>query len=181
VSVERPTLFAPEELALRPAAPVRLRELAGRAARGRPASQRDEDARTMVRLRELGEDLARRFGLRWRALDPERDGVNGHYGICYEDGRIRIRLRHARTRRLLKESSLVDTLCHELAHLKHLDHSLRFQRLYVRILGEARRLGYYRPGTHDASRPRQLSLFRAETCGTRRTDERVRTRNAGSV
>lgn len=135
----------------------------------------------MARLRDLGEDLARRFGLRWRALDPERDGVNGHYGICYEDGRIRIRLRHARTRRLLKESSLVDTLCHELAHLKHLDHSLRFQRLYARILGEARRLGYYRPGPHAASRPRQLSLFRAGTCGTGRAGERARNSDARSL
>jgi len=121
----------------------------------------------MDRLRSFGDELARRFGLRYRALDPERDGVTAHYGICYEDGRIRIRLRHARTRRLLKESSLIDTLCHELAHLRHLDHSLRFRRLYGRILDEARRLGYYRPGPGDASRPRQLALFRDEDCGTR--------------
>ena len=177
---ERPALFAPGELALVPAPQVRLRELAARAAR-RAAPGRDEDARMMSRLRGLGADLARRFGLSYTALDPERDGVNGHYGICYEDGRIRIRLRHARTRRLLKESSLVDTLCHELAHLRHLDHSLRWERLYARILDEARRLGYYRPGPGDAPRPRQLSLFRSGACGTRAHAGRGRTNDAGAV
>ena len=163
---ERPALFAPGELALVASPAVRLRELAARS-RARPEPGRAEDVRAIGRLRELGADLARRFGLSFTTLDPERDGVNGHYGICYEDGRIRIRLRHARTRRLLKESSLVDTLCHELAHLRYLDHSLRWERLYVRILAEARRLGYYRPGRNEPPRPRQLSLFRSGACGTR--------------
>jgi hypothetical protein len=118
----------------------------------------------MDRLRGFGLELARRFDLRWKCLVAERDGVFGHYGICYEDGEIRIRLRHARTGRLLKESSLVDTLCHELAHLRHLDHSERFRRLYERILSEARRLGWYRPGPADERRPTQLSLF-GDGCG----------------
>ena len=128
------------------------------------------------RLRGIAEDLARRFGLRYLSIDAERDGVVAHYGICYEDGRIRIRLRHARTRRLLKESSLVDTLCHELAHLRYLDHSQRFRRLYARILGEARRAGYYRPGP-EAIRPRQLALFRLADCGIR-PDSRLGAREA---
>ena len=73
----------------------------------------------MVRLRRWGGDLAASFDLGWRSLDAEQDGVTEHYGICYEDGVIRIRLRHATTGKLLKESSLVDTVCHELAHLRH--------------------------------------------------------------
>jgi len=120
----------------------------------------------MLHLRGLGSDLCRRFGLHCTALNPERDDVTAHYGICYEDGVIRIRLRHARTGRLLKESSLVDTLCHELAHLRYLDHSPRFRRLYLRILETARELGYYRPGRCEDSGPRQLSLFGAGACGT---------------
>jgi len=113
----------------------------------------------MERLRAMGLELAVRFRLSWKALEAERDGVNGHYGICWRDGTIRIRLRHAKTDRLLKESSLVDTLCHELAHLRYFDHSVRFRRFYRQILEEARNLGYYRPGpgeTHERKRQRVL-------------------------
>jgi hypothetical protein len=39
----------------------------------------------------------------------------------------------------------VDTLCHELAHLKHFDHGVRFQAFYRRMLEYARRQGIYRP------------------------------------
>ena len=119
------------------------------------------------RLRTWGSELARAFNLRYRSIEPERSGVNGHYGICYEDGEIRIRLRHAKTGRLLKESSLVDTLCHELAHLRHFDHSPRFRRFYGGILDRARGLGYYRPGPLGSG-PRQLSLFDEQSCGTGR-------------
>jgi hypothetical protein len=117
----------------------------------------------MERMRRIGADLARAFGLRLAVLEAERDGVNGHYGVCYKDGLIRIRLRHAVTGRFLKESSLVDTLCHELAHLRHFDHSPAFKDLYLRILEEARRRGHYRPGPEW--RYGQLSLFEGG-CGT---------------
>lgn len=162
-------LFAAEELALRPAPAVRLRELAARPQRAATARERraDEDAQLLASLRRQADDLARIHHLRPFRIDLERDGVVGHYGICYADGQIRIRLRHARTGRPLKESSLVDTLCHELAHLRHLDHSIRFRRLYAKILDSARERGYYRPGPSEhAARPRQLSLFDAGSCGT---------------
>jgi hypothetical protein len=165
----QPRLFDRDELRLEATGQARLRRLIRLPVR--PPSAREarieEDERAMRRLRGWGAELARSFGLRIAALDPEKDGVNGHYGICYEDGVIRIRLRHARTGRLLKESSLVDTLCHELAHLRYMDHSPRFQRLYQRILAAARERGYYRPGPADAGRPRQLALF-GGTCGTGR-------------
>ena len=161
-----PRLFAAEEMTLRPSPQVRLRQIAARAPWNAERPFRfDEDLEMMTRLRRWGADLARRFGLRYKSLDPEQDGVVEHYGICYEDGVIRIRLRHATTRKLLKESSLVDTLCHELAHLRHLDHSIRFRRLYSKILNKARQLGYYRPGSGDTRKPRQLTLFEAGACG----------------
>ena len=127
---EAPRLFAREELVLRATGQARFRAMVRRPSL--PLSEierrKDEDRATMAKLREWGIELAGSFQLRWKCLLAERAGVVDHYGICYEDGEIRIRLRHATTGRLLKESSLVDTLCHEIAHLRHLDHSERFER-----------------------------------------------------
>jgi hypothetical protein len=49
------------------------------------------------------------------------------------------------TGRALRYSSLVSTLCHELAHLRHFHHGPEFQDLYQRLLAWARREGIYRP------------------------------------
>ena len=128
--------------------------------------------------------LARVFGLGYRTIEAERAGVRRRLGVCYADGTIRIRLFHASTGRPLKYSSLVDTLCHELAHLRHFNHGLRFQAFYRRILEHARSEGIYRPGReapspgptrlraprrqlaalaarggHAVRRPEQLTLF----------------------
>jgi hypothetical protein len=160
------TLFSPGELELRPSGITRLKRMAriGGAWLSESERRTAETRHTMERLREQASVLCVMHGLGLRALLAERDGVNAHYGICYEDGEIRIRLRHARTGKLLKESSLVDTLCHELAHLRHLNHGPHFRRLYQRILDDARELGYYRPGP-EARAPRQAELFEGR-CGT---------------
>ena len=81
------------------------------------------------------------------------------------------------TGRPLKYSSLVNTLCHELAHLRHFNHGLRFRAFYAELLEYARREGIYQPGraapagepwsepsaarTRRADRPQetQLTLF----------------------
>lgn len=127
-------------------------------------------------MRRLNRDaavIAARFGLRYRSIEAEAARVKRRYGICYSDGTIRIRLRHAVTRKPLKYSSLVSTLCHELAHLKHFDHGVGFQGFYAAILEYARDQGIYRPrhreaapiSPGDATRepvdraPRQLRLF----------------------
>jgi hypothetical protein len=91
--------------------------------------------------------IARVFGLRYRSISPERPQVKRRLGVCYRDGSIRIRLWHATTGRALAYSSLVDTLCHELAHLRHFNHGRRFQALYRQILEHARREGIHRPGS----------------------------------
>ena len=89
--------------------------------------------------------ICARFRLRYRVLEAERANVKRRYGVCYSDGTIRIRLRHATSGNALKYSSLVNTLCHELAHLKHFNHGQRFQTLYAEILGWARRENIYQP------------------------------------
>src|SRR5678815_3624275 len=104
---------------------------------------------TLLLIEELERDaarLARVFSLRYRANEPERPQVKRRLGVCYRDGTIRIRLFHATPGRPLKYSSLVDTLCHELAHLRHFNHGRRFQTFYRRILEHARSIGIYRPG-----------------------------------
>jgi hypothetical protein len=99
----------------------------------------------LVRIQRDGALIAARFGLRYRAIEAERPRVKRRYGVCYADGTIRIRLRHAKTGEPLKYSSLVNTLCHELAHLRHFDHGVRFRRFYAQILEFARDSGLYRP------------------------------------
>jgi predicted metal-dependent hydrolase len=100
----------------------------------------------IARLALDARTIARAFGLEYRAIEAERPGVRRRLGVCFADGTIRIRLFHASTGRPLKYSSLVDTLCHELAHLRHFNHGLRFQSFYRRVLEHARREGIYRPG-----------------------------------
>lgn len=114
---------------------------------------RQEQRAALEQLRRDARVLAERFGLPLRSIDAEAPRVRRRYGICYDDGSIRIRLRHARTRRLLKYSALVDTLCHELAHLRHFNHGARFQRLYARILDYARARGIYRPTPRGVALP----------------------------
>src|SRR5574338_518382 len=79
-------------------------------------------------------------------LNRDAERIARRFGVCFADGRIRIRLRHVSTGRSLKYSSLVNTLCHELAHLRHFNHGPRFRRLYFEILEYARDRGIYRPG-----------------------------------
>ena len=100
----------------------------------------------LERLRADARRLADAYRLPLRSLEAERPQVKRRYGICYDDGSIRIRLRHARTGELLKYSSLIDTLCHELAHLRHFDHRRRFRLFYEKLLGYARRRRIYQPG-----------------------------------
>ena len=111
---------------------------------GRVRRQR-ENRETIERLNRDALEIARRFALRYRCIEAERANVKRRYGICYSDGTIRIRLRHATSGELLKYSSLVNTLCHELAHLRHFDHSPRFHRFYRELLAWAKRAQIYRP------------------------------------
>lgn len=109
----------------------------------------------MARLEYDAQRICARFRLQYRVLEPERANVKRRYGVCFSDGTIRIRLNHVTTKRPLKYSSLVNTLCHELAHLRHFNHGPRFQAFYAQILEWARREGIYQPGAdRRVTRPR---------------------------
>ncbi len=109
-------------------------------------SRRQRENRELIaQLRRDGARIARHYGLPVRVIDAERANVKRRYGICYSDGTIRIRLRHVKSSQPLRYSSLINTLCHELAHLRHFDHGERFKRFYLELLGWARRQGIYRP------------------------------------
>jgi hypothetical protein len=47
----------------------------------------------------------------------------------------------------------VNTLCHELAHLRHFNHGPRFKAFYFEILDHARAIGIYRPGRPQVAGP----------------------------
>ena len=120
----------------------------------------------IARLNGDAELIAARFGLRYRCIEAERSNVKSRYGICYDDGSIRIRLVHAVSGRPLKYSSLVDTLCHELAHLRHFHHGPQFKAFYERILTWARREQIYRPGPDPLDPGRLAERALRESSGT---------------
>lgn len=125
-----------------------------------------EELELISRLRRDAEVLASRFQLSYREIAPEKPRVKRRYGACTAEGSIALRLRHARTGELLKYSSLVNTLCHELAHLRHFNHGPRFKSLYLEILDFARYSGIYLPGPPRHTLPAQMELF--QPCDTLR-------------
>ena len=127
--------------------------LAGKTAAA--AMDRRMARRLMERLNRDAERIARRFNLRYQAIEAERANVKRRYGVCYSDGGIKIRLRHAVTGHALKYSSLVNTLCHELAHLRYFNHGERFKVFYQQLLEYARAEGIYRPGAIPRQRAPQ--------------------------
>jgi hypothetical protein len=124
-------------------------------AREREALRRRQFERLMERLRADARVIADHFDLQYKALLIERPTARSHYGVCYQDGTIKIRLNHAVYQRPLRYSSLVNTVCHELAHLRHFDHGEEFKRFYSQILEWARARRIYRPA---GPQPQQVSL-----------------------
>ena len=120
----------------------------------------------MARLRRDAGVLAARFQLSFQEITAEKPRVKRRYGVCTAEGRIALRLRHAATGRPLKYSSLVNTLCHELAHLRHFNHGPRFKSYYLEILEFARRAGIYRPGPAPEGTWIQMELFSSARCVT---------------
>ncbi len=119
------------------------------------------------RLNRDAKRIARRFDLQYESIRSERANVKNRYGVCDSDGGIKIRLRHAVSGAALKYSSLVNTLCHELAHLRHFNHGERFKAFYLQLLEFARAEGIYRPGLARGDR-RSSPAARIRPPGRRR-------------
>ena len=125
------------------------------------ATTGSSDIALIEQLRAHARFLAAHFRLSYLEIAPESPRVKRRYGMCTAEGRIALRLRHVKTGLPLKYSGLVNTLCHELAHLRHFNHGPRFRRFYLEILDFARAEGIYRPGPDRPARWTQLELFPA--------------------
>jgi hypothetical protein len=137
------------------------------------------DGTLLAQLERDARYLASHFKLRLTRLDKENPTVKRRFGSCDSEGVIRIRLRNRRDGGYLKYCSLVATLCHELAHLKYLNHGSEFRILYAKILTLARSQQIYRP---RAVVPRgETSLKRAALNPGRRRARRARTKGRRSA
>ncbi len=105
------------------------------------------------RLRDDAARISARFKLPSYELDADRAEARERYGLCHADGRIRVRLVNVRTGRRLKYSALIDTVVHELAHLRHMNHGPRWEALYRRMLAWARDEGIYEPSWYPPAKP----------------------------
>ncbi len=106
--------------------------------------RRREEEQLLERLRNDCQPIADAFGLRWSSVKRTRSDAK-LYGCCDADGNIRIRLRSRTTGEFLRYSSLIATMCHELAHLRYMDHGPEFRALDQRLLRWAREQGVYQP------------------------------------
>lgn len=78
----------------------------------------------------------RAFGLRVRRVRPmpEKLSAESVYGQCFSSGTIYITIRWPKPDgRAVLAYALVDTMAHELAHLRHPDHGSCWFRLYALI------------------------------------------------
>ncbi len=132
-----------------------------------------ETNRTLVeRLNRDAQHIAWRFGLRYRTIEAERANVTRRFGVCYDDGVIKIRLRHAVTGQPLRYSSLISTLCHELAHLRYFNHGLRFRAFNQQLLEFARAERIYRPGEPIPTPERSAGGVPIRSAGRKTRSER---------
>lgn len=75
------------------------------------------------------------YGLQFKGLLTmhKQKFARHYYGLCYPSGRIAIRIRWPNGRPL-QAYAVLDTMAHELAHLRYFTHSSRWFQLHARIL-----------------------------------------------
>ncbi|MCB0307980.1 MAG: M48 family metallopeptidase [Bdellovibrionales bacterium] len=100
------------------------------------------ESQLLSRIRKDARRIAKRFNLRYLEIAPEGPRAK-RFGSCDSTKTIRIRLQNLRDGAFLSYPHLVHTLCHEMAHLKHMNHGRHFKDLNTEILSWARERGIY--------------------------------------
>jgi len=98
-----------------------------------------DDRKLWSFCRELASDIADAFSLplaKLRVLSDEKD----FFGDCSNDGIVRVQLR--RFGRRLLPYQIIDTISHELAHLRHNNHKAEWFALHAEILRSIRPAAY---------------------------------------
>lgn len=102
------------------------------------------ESQLLLKIKKDGRRIAKRFKLKYLDITTESPRAS-RFGSCDSTKTIRIRLHNRRNGRFLTYPHLVHTLCHEIAHLKHMNHSKKFKELNQNILGWAKEKRIYRP------------------------------------
>lgn len=99
----------------------------------------------LAKIKKDAKRIAKRFKLKYLSLDKEHPLVTSRYGSCDENRKIRLRLNNLSNGSFLTYPVLIHTLCHEMAHLKHMNHGKEFKHLNQKILSWAKSKGIYKP------------------------------------
>ncbi len=118
----------------------------------------EDDRETFVVCKEIAFMTAKRFKLKLKVFEPKcRPQVCMSYGLCYcEEHRISVVFRFRIKTQVGQVwfdmpdqlSNILNTVGHELAHLRHPDHSKRFWTLANKIIKYILET-YYDPCTLD--------------------------------
>ena len=97
---------------------------------------KDRDLKLWMAVNGILRDYALIFNLSLKDIRPIKKKDRGLYvASCSEQGRIRMDLRNRFGKRF-DAYHLIDTMSHELAHLKYQNHSAQWFNFHLRILTE---------------------------------------------
>lgn len=104
---------------------------------------KNKDLPLWLLVNGLLREYAGKFGLTLRDIRPIKRKHHGKYvASCSQRGRIRIDLRNRFGKRF-DAYHLIDTIAHELAHLRYQNHSASWFELHMQILDLMRVSGVY--------------------------------------
>jgi predicted metal-dependent hydrolase len=96
---------------------------------------------TLDRLKVVASALAKEFHVRYKDVE-ELSREAEHFGECViEDRVIRVRLKVHNRNTEMKRSTVVRTLCHEMAHLIETHHTRKFKKIERLMLQLAKHYG----------------------------------------